>query len=245
VNSAPPDRALPPAWFERLAAVMNPRLDPPVREDVISADIALARRSAVLMLFGPGDTARGPEILLTERSRHLRAHAGQVAFPGGRVDPHDAGPEAAAVREAQEEAGVDPAGVEIRGTGPDLHLRVTDFLVTPVLAWWHTPSPVTAGDPAEVSRVVGVPVADLVDPDNRFQVDNRRGFVSPAFAANGLFVWGFTAIVLNWLIQLAELEQPWDLNRRRPIPDYMLGPGIASSLRETLQNMDVSEQVSE
>jgi 8-oxo-dGTP pyrophosphatase MutT (NUDIX family) len=229
----------PPVWFERLAATVTPELESSFGDGVIGPD---ARHSAVLILIGPGP--RGPEVLLTQRSEQLRSHAGQVAFPGGRLDPGDAGPEAAALREAQEEAGVDPVGVEVRATGPDLFLRVTNFRVTPVIAWWRTPSLVQPGDPAEVSRVVGVPIADLVDPVNRFQVDNQRGFVGPGFEVDGLFVWGFTAMVLTWLIQLAGLEQPWDRELRRPIPEYMVGLNLARSLTEQ-QGMNADAQVSE
>jgi hypothetical protein len=121
---------------------------------------------------------------------------------------------------------------------------VTNFRVTPVIAWWRTPSLVQPGDPAEVSRVVGVPIADLVDPVNRFQVDNQRGFVGPGFEVDGLFVWGFTAMVLTWLIQLAGLEQPWDRELRRPIPEYMVGLNLARSLTEQ-QGMNADAQVSE
>ena len=107
------------------------------------------RRSAVLLLFGEGPA--GPDVLLTERAAGLRAHPGQVAFPGGRVETTDAGPAAAAVREAREETGLDEAGVVVTGTLPDLYLPVSDFAVTPVLAWWRVPSPVDAVDRAEVA----------------------------------------------------------------------------------------------
>ena len=81
---------------------------------------ATARRSAVLILFGEGP--RGPDVLLIEKSAHLRSHAGQPAFPGGGVDPGDDYPVGTALREAEEEAGVDPDGVRVLATLPELFL---------------------------------------------------------------------------------------------------------------------------
>jgi len=124
------------------------------------------RESAVLMLFGeadPGSGWAGAEVLLIERAHDMRSHAGQVAFPGGALDPGDEGVVEAALREAVEETGLDPSGVEVFGTLPALFLPVSDFVVTPVLGWWRTPSPVGVVDPAEVASVHRVPLADLLD----------------------------------------------------------------------------------
>jgi 8-oxo-dGTP pyrophosphatase MutT (NUDIX family) len=199
-----------------------------------------ARQSAVLVLIGPG-SGEGPDVLLTQRSRHLRSHAGQVAFPGGRLDPQDVGPEAAALREAVEETRLDPAGVRIRARGPRLYVSVTNFEVTPVIGWWERPSPVAPGDPGEVQRVTGVPIKHLVDPANRFMARHPSGFVSPAFEVADLFIWGFTAGVLNWLLALAGLERPWDGGRMRPVPaDLMGGRSPEAELAEQLD-----EQVNE
>jgi len=179
------------------------------------------RRSAVLMLFaGPGSGAGpdGVDVLLTERAPTLRAHAGQVAFPGGRIDPDDAGPGAAALREAYEETGLRPDGVTLLAELPDLYLPVSDYAVTPVLGWWHAPSPIGVRDPAEVARVVRVPVPELVDPANRFQAVHPTGFVGPAFRAQGLFVWGFTAGLLDRVLHLAGWEREWNHARLHDVP---------------------------
>ena len=219
----------PPAWFERLSTVLPTIQESPFARfpGVGGSPDASARHSAVLILFGSG--ARGPDVLLTQRASGMRSHPGQVAFPGGRIDPEDAGPEAAALREAVEETRLDPAGVQITATGPELFLSVTNYLVTPVVAWWGTPSAVAPGDPAEVTRVVRVPLNELTDPANRFQAVHPRGFVSPGFGVADLFVWGFTAGVLNWMISLAGLERPWDLERRRPVPSPRPASGPISS----------------
>ena len=203
-----------PAWFAPLLEVAGS-----ARADDISRFVpppGHPRRSAVLLLFGEGPA--GPDVLLTERAAGLRAHPGQVAFPGGRVEPSDAGPAAAALREAQEETGLDPEGVDVLATLPDLYLPVSDYAVTPVLAWWRAPSPVDAVDTVEVARAVRVPVAELVDPAARFLVSHPSGWVGPAFTARGLLVWGFTAGILDRVFALAGWERPWSRERVEPAP---------------------------
>jgi 8-oxo-dGTP pyrophosphatase MutT (NUDIX family) len=195
-------------WFEPVAAIVGQ-----TPADALSRFVpppGHRRRSAVLALFGDGPG--GPDLLLTERSATLRSHAGQVAFPGGALDPGDDGPVGAALREAEEEAGVDPAGVVVAGILPDLYLPVSDFAVTPVLAWWRDPSPL-AVDPAEVAKAVRVPVAELADPANRFRWRHPSGYVGPGFHAGGLFVWGFTAGIVDRLLHLTGWERPWDTGR--------------------------------
>jgi 8-oxo-dGTP pyrophosphatase MutT (NUDIX family) len=174
------------------------------------------RPSAVLMLFGEGPS--GPDVLLIERSHTLASHAGQPAFPGGAVDPDDESPIAAALREAEEETGLDPAGVEVLTTLPALFLPVSDFVVHPVLAWWREPCAVAPTDPAEVAAVVRVPVADLAHPANRFRVRHPSGHVGPAFEVGGLLVWGFTAGLLDRLLDLGGWTRAWDANRFRELP---------------------------
>jgi 8-oxo-dGTP pyrophosphatase MutT (NUDIX family) len=202
-----------PAWFAPVEAALAAattwglsRYSPPQQVN--------PRRSAVLVLFGHDGT--GPDVLLTQRASTLRSHAGQVSFPGGTVDDTDGGPAAAALREAEEETGLDPAGVRIAGLFPELYLPVSDHAVTPVLAWWQRPTPVSVVDSAEVERVVRVPVRDLLDPANRFRVAHPSGYVGPGFAVRGLFVWGFTAGVLSEIFTLTGWERPWDSGRVEP-----------------------------
>ncbi|WP_263120685.1 CoA pyrophosphatase [Cellulomonas sp. RIT-PI-Y] len=190
------------------------------------------RRSAVLVLFGvldayPADTpspvvAADLDVLLTRRSPTLSHHPGQVAFPGGGIDPEDSGPEAAALRESAEEAGVDPAAVRVLGTLPDLPVTASDNLVTPVLGWWDRPHRIAATDPAETVDVFRTPVADLIDPAHRATAVLRhrgREYRGPAFEVErGIVVWGFTAFVLDRLLDAVGWSVPWDEGRTVAAP---------------------------
>jgi 8-oxo-dGTP pyrophosphatase MutT (NUDIX family) len=189
------------------------------------------RESAILILFGPGeDSGERPQldgavgdVLLIERAHDMRSHPRQVAFPGGAVDPGDDGPVAAALREAMEETGLDPAGVDVVTTLPAVYLPPSGFVVTPVLAWWREPSPVSVVDPREVASVHRVPLRALLDPANRLQVTHPSGYVGAAFRVSGLLVWGFTAGLLDRLLQLAGWEEPWDRDRFEELPPEMTG----------------------
>lgn len=188
------------------------------------------RPAAVLILFGVLDgrpsghdadaVSSDLDLLLLARATTLRSHPGQVAFPGGRVDPGDDGPVAAALREAREETGLDPDGVEVLGTLAEIPLDYSRHLVTPVIGWWRSPSPVGVVDEAESSAVFRAPVADLLNPAHRGVTVVRRDgreFRSPAFRVEHPtghhLVWGFTGIVLDTLFTRLGWTEPWDASR--------------------------------
>ncbi|MHB9113481.1 MAG: CoA pyrophosphatase [Thermoleophilia bacterium] len=184
----------------RLAAAATRPVDPrrpergdlppthrPPHEDYLPAAVLLG-------LVGHAD---GPRIVLTVRTDHLRDHAGQISLPGGRIESTDADPVAAALREAEEETGIDPRRVDILG-----RLRpydtITGFHVHPVVGWIDPPMIYTA-DPFEVAEVFEVPLNFVLESDNHRQESmNRAG-------RTGLFyvlqyearrIWGATAGIL-------------------------------------------------
>lgn len=195
-----------------------------------------ARSAAVLMLFGMLDSlesdhraqadavSRELDVLLLARASTLRSHPGQVAFPGGRVDPGDAGPVAASLREAREETGLDTAGVDVLGALEPVPLAFSQHRVTPVLAWWRHPSPVHVVDEAESAAVFRAPVADLLNPENRGSTVIRRDgqvWRGPGFlvhhASGDHLVWGFTGMLLDGLFDRLGWTEPWDENRELPL----------------------------
>jgi 8-oxo-dGTP pyrophosphatase MutT (NUDIX family) len=191
------------------------------------------RAAAVLMLFGPrsgrpaapsvaepgGARPEHLDVLLLRRADTLNSHAGQVAFPGGRLEPGE-GAIAAALREAEEETGLDPAGVDVLGALAPLPAPVSSHTVTPVLAWWRDPSPVGVVDPAESAHVFRAPVADLLDPANRYATTRTRNGLTWSGVAWRLqvdgvdhLVWGFTAGILDTMLARLGWAQPWDETR--------------------------------
>jgi len=225
-----------PAWLDTLG-----RTPPAALPDYFRAyptPPSPRRRSAVLILFGPigglPDAANagldGVDVVLTERSARLRSHAGQVSFPGGGIDDGDDGPVGAALRESEEEIGLVRSSVDIVTRLPSLYLSPSGNAVAPVVGWWRTPGPIGVVDPREVATVARVPVADLLDADNRFTVVSPAGYSAPGFEAGGVFVWGFTAMLLNAVFDAAGLTRPWDDTRRRGIPRGM-GPSARDVAR--------------
>jgi 8-oxo-dGTP pyrophosphatase MutT (NUDIX family) len=220
-----------------LLRLLDAAVDLPLRHRMPKAT-ATARRSAVLILFGEGPG--GPDVLLIEKSAHLRSHAGQPAFPGGQADPGDDYPIGTALREAQEEAGIDPAGVRILATLQELFLGPSDNLVVPVVGWWDDPRDVTVGDPDEVARVARVPLADLADPANRFRVSHPSGYIGPAFAVADMVVWGFTAGLLEAILEAAGLAEPWNERDVRPLPASAVRPYALPGSREDQADGDAA-----
>ncbi len=142
------------------------------------------------------------QLILTKRASHLKHHPGQIAFPGGKQEGSDAGPEAAALREAQEEIGLDPAGVTVLGCLP-AHETVTGFQVTPVLAHVRFDF-VPKADPDEVEEIFTVPLAHVLNPA-RYLIEGRhwRGQFRRYYTVpwGPYYIWGATARILRGLAE--------------------------------------------
>jgi 8-oxo-dGTP pyrophosphatase MutT (NUDIX family) len=176
-----------------------------------------ARQAAVLMLFAEGP--KGPDLLLTLRASTLRAHAGQIAFPGGSTDPGDADATETALREAEEEVGLVPDEVQVFGQLPNLWLPPNNFAVTTVLGFWPEPRELRPIDTREVEAVFRAPIADLMEPSNRFTVVHPSGWRGPAFSVESdMPLWGFTAGVVSRLFAQVGWEREWDDSITRPMP---------------------------
>jgi 8-oxo-dGTP pyrophosphatase MutT (NUDIX family) len=211
-GAADPGGSDAPAWLRRLAeaaAVMDvPR--------VVRPPASGGRHSAVLVLFGDGPS--GPDLLYIQKNEGLRRHAGQPAFPGGKIEGSDDGPVTAALREAVEETGLDPAGVDVLATMPELFITRSQFRVIPVLAWWREPSAVRPVDIGEVAAVERISVADLADPANRLTLRFPSGHSGPAFRIGSMLIWGFTGLITDRLLALGGWERPWDDTVIREMP---------------------------
>ena len=154
-----------------------------------------ARAAAALLLVFPVDDVA--HLVLTVRSSDLPKHAGQVSLPGGAVDPGET-IEAAALREAREEIGLDAAAVSVLGTLTPLYIRVSGFTLYPVVGICDS-TPTLRPEPAEVHRVLQVPVEHLLDAERvRMRRALRDGVEMevPYFHLDSEEVWGATAMVL-------------------------------------------------
>lgn len=197
-------------WRQRLRAALAEPLArreaaPGELRDTRAGDNA-TRRAGVLIPVVGGDA---PFIYFTQRSKALRHHPGQISFPGGSVEAFDVSVEAAALREAHEEIGLDPAGVEVLGELP-AYRTITGFEVSPFVGWVD-PLAAIAADEVEVVRVFGVPLSHALDHHqfrrHTLEYKDRRHLVY-SIDYDGNHIWGATAGMLYGLLQrLGHVEQ--------------------------------------
>jgi 8-oxo-dGTP pyrophosphatase MutT (NUDIX family) len=164
------------------------------RREIAAAHGELTPAAVLLLVVNHADTQT---VVFTQRTAHLAAHAGQISFPGGRLEARDESADAGALREAHEEVGVDPSRVEVLGRLPEYHTS-TGYLVTPVVGWARAPL-AYAPDPHEVAEVFEVPLAFLLDSRNHryesaFFKGRTRHFWAMPFGPR--YIWGATAGML-------------------------------------------------
>ena len=192
-------------WLRRRFAVGGAPGETLYGDQGADAERAAARRAAAVLV---PVVARPAEltVLLTRRTDHLRDHSGQVSFPGGRVEPQDAGAEATALRETREEVGLEPQRVEVLGRLSDYHTR-TGFRITPVVGLVSPPFELRL-DAHEVAAAFEVPLAFLLDPANhqrRAREYQGRTVHYYAMEWGGHTIWGATA---GMLVNLARYLRP-------------------------------------
>lgn len=195
------------ATFRARVATETGEVDPMVYGDhVLNPDILswlsgkTLRDAAVLVPLV--DYGEHTKIILTQRTTKMRTHSGQVAFPGGAIDPEDGSPEVAAMREAEEEIGLPRSFVEPVGRLPQ-YLTPTGFRITPVLAVVRRDYPMTI-NPSEVEDAFEVPLSFLMDPSNhrresRIWEGKERHFYTMPYGDR--YIWGVTAGILRTLYE--------------------------------------------
>lgn len=169
-------------------------------------DVTPRLAGALLLLYPQADELWLP---LTVRSSDLPLHRGEVSLPGGRIDPGDDGPVGAALREAHEEVGIDPAGITILGTLASFYIPPSNHLLTPVVGY-ALQAPQLRPEPREVAAAFSVPLRRLLNPATiAYEQREWRNMAIevPYFALEGYKVWGATALLLSELVaRLRRLE---------------------------------------
>jgi 8-oxo-dGTP pyrophosphatase MutT (NUDIX family) len=194
----PPPR--PAGGFDMTAGASDFDLNPDLAARNVSADAMRAARPAAVLI--PAIARPVITLLFTLRTEHLAAHAGQIAFPGGKSEPQDADALATALRESHEEIGLDPALVEPVGS-LDCYLTGTGFCITPVIGLVPPDVPLTL-DRNEVAETFEVPLPFLMDLDNYQRHTRTIGGIERHFYAipfGGRFIWGATAGILRHMCQ--------------------------------------------
>ncbi|AYM43570.1 NUDIX hydrolase [Mycobacteroides chelonae] len=196
------------------------------------------RHAAVLILLNgtPNPRRRGlpddASVLLLRRSEALRRGPREIAFPGGFAEAGDLSLVGTALREANEEVGLNPVGVQPIAVLDSCALVPFTYCVTPVIAYWSVVTPTWVVDPGETAEVLQMPLAQLIDPSHRTAIRWRllgsRG-VMPVFRVDDVVIWGFTAWVLSAVISAAGWEEPWTADGR-----FDIRLGRISILRQRL-----------
>ncbi|WP_129630561.1 NUDIX hydrolase [Candidatus Oscillochloris fontis] len=198
------------AWLRRamaaqaavtLADLLLPRdVDGQIARQMAAPPHVVPRRAAALILLFPQDDHL--HLPLTLRTSHLPTHRGQVSLPGGAIDPGDASAEAAALREAHEELGIDPGMVEVLGCLSSFYIPPSNFMLTPVVGLCAQ-APTLQPHPGEVELAFTVALDQLLDPATVVVEEWQMQGVPvrvPYFALAGQKVWGATAIALSELV---------------------------------------------
>lgn len=209
-----PHRA--PAWLRPLVDALQAGEGARVIRETLGARVHQKGgddQAAVLIVFAGDPHAtelpHDARVLITHRTPSMRSHSGQMAFPGGHIDPEDSGPVAAAIREAEEETGLEPARVVPLAVMGAATTGGSNRRVRPVVAYTPNPNEVYPASEFETDDVFFVPVRDLVDPANRAML-GWSYWSGPAFWARRYLIWGFTGVLLSAVLEVAGWAVEWD-----------------------------------
>ena len=202
-----------PESFEKLARALVH--GPSARHIGLDRTPRGERAAAVLMLF---TDETDPALTFVTRAETMRRHAGQIALPGGAVDETDEDRRHTALREANEEIGLAAEHVTVLGELPALWVPASRYDVTTVVAVWPGGHPLDARDPAETGAVHSFSVSALASPEVRVTGHHPSGFEGPAFVLGEQFIWGLTAHLVDWVLDLGGWTRPWDRARITDIP---------------------------
>lgn len=183
-------------------SVSHTKMLPPGRLLVLPCDQFNYHESAVLLLLFPFQDKI--QLCLIRRPTTMKNHAGQIAFPGGKREKEDTNLVQTALREAEEEIGLDRNKVEVLGVLSPVYVQISDFLITPVLGWTNE-KPEIVIDPSEVDEVIFISLDAISEEDNRCEkeMDTRTGRISvPGYDIENCFIWGATAMMLSELADI-------------------------------------------
>jgi 8-oxo-dGTP pyrophosphatase MutT (NUDIX family) len=187
--------SLAPGWMiplvrhiETVDATSISETDPP------ACDFGERQAAVLIVLASDGDS--GPSVVLQQRSPHLRHHPGEISFPGGRREPGDSSPVDTALREANEEVGLQRADVDPVALFPRLLIRATGFEVTAVVAHWRDPTTLTP-DATETTAVQRVPLSELADTSGWYDLRHPIGWNGRAIQLPFGTLWGYTADLIR------------------------------------------------
>jgi 8-oxo-dGTP pyrophosphatase MutT (NUDIX family) len=180
----------------------NKMLPPGRRLKTIDSELSSVKQSSVLLLLFPeGDRLY---ICLMKRPSTMKDHPGQVSFPGGKIEKYDVSAEITALREAQEEVGIDPSSIEVLGKLSDLFVEVSKFSIQPFLAW-SDQKPAFSVNSGEVEELILLPLDNYLNEDiiSETELQTVTGMLSVKFYPyNGQIIWGATAMILTELIDI-------------------------------------------
>lgn len=183
-----------PAWLDFKLEAEGDHLENP---DLLAylPDADKLRAAAVLMCVVNADE---PHIILTKRQDRLRAHKGQIAFPGGTMDADDPSPAITALREAEEEIALPPEEVHVLGFGP-VYQSISGYRIVPVVGFLETPQPLSPHE-EEVAEIFSVPLAHIINPQSYKRHEaiwNGKPRSYDAVPYRDRYIWGITAAIMN------------------------------------------------